>query len=121
MELSEMMVSSTRSNGKKAVSCPVEYTIDAIGGRWKVLIIHHLLEGTQRFGELTRLLNGVSARTLTRQLRELEADGIIDRYVHQQIPPKVEYALTDLGRQLEPVLLAMHQWGETLAGNRKRR
>jgi len=105
----------TRKNDKKTVSCPVETTIAAIGGRWKVLVIHHLLEGKQRFGELTRLLGGVSARTLTRQLRELEECGIIDRTVHQQVPPKVEYSLTELGRELEPVLLAMHDWGERLA------
>ena len=106
-----------RKNDKKSVGCPVESTIQAIGGRWKVLVSHHLLEGTQRFGELTRLLKGVSARTLTRQLRELEASGIIDRYVHQQIPPKVEYSLTPLGLKLKPVLFAMHDWGEQFAKN----
>jgi DNA-binding HxlR family transcriptional regulator len=102
-----------RKNDKKSVACPVESTIAAIGGRWKVLVIHHLLEGTKRFGELTRLLKGVSARTLTRQLRELEDSGIISRRVHQQIPPKVEYSLTQFGLKLKPVLLAMHDWGET--------
>jgi DNA-binding HxlR family transcriptional regulator len=107
-----------RKNDKKSVSCPVESTIQAIGGRWKVLVIHHLLEGTQRFGELTRLLKGVSARTLTRQLRELEESGIIDRYVHRQIPPKVEYSLTPLGLKLKPILFAMHEWGEQFAKNR---
>jgi DNA-binding HxlR family transcriptional regulator len=109
-----MAKKTTRKNDKKAVSCPVETTIAAIGGRWKVLVIHHLLDGKKRFGELTRLLSGVSARTLTRQLRELEECGVIDRHIHQQIPPKVEYALTPLGRELEPVLYAMHAWGETL-------
>ncbi len=109
-----------RKNDKKAVSCPVETTIAAIGGRWKVLVIHHLLEGPQRFGELTRLLGGVSARTLTRQLRELEQSGVIARHVHQQIPPKVEYSLTPLGHELEPVLYAMHAWGEKLDRARKK-
>lgn len=109
-----MAKSKTRKNDRKSVSCPVETTIAAIGGRWKVLVIHHLLERTQRFGELTRLLGGVSARTLTRQLRELEECGVIDRQVHQQIPPKVEYSLTSLGRELKPVLYAMHAWGEKL-------
>ena len=107
-----MALSSSRKNDKKSVSCPVETTIAAIGGRWKVLVIHHLLEGTQRFGELTRALGGVSARTLTRQLRELEESGVIHRHIHQQIPPKVEYSLTRLGHELEPVLAAMHAWGE---------
>lgn len=101
-----------RKNDKKGVGCPVESTIAAIGGRWKVLVIHHLLDGSKRFGELTRLLQGVSARTLTRQLRELEDSGVVSRFVHQQIPPKVEYALTALGRELKPILFAMHEWGE---------
>lgn len=104
----------TKSGIGKAVSCPVETTIEAIGGRWKVLIIHHLLAGTKRFGELTRLLAGVSARTLTRQLRELESCRIIHRRVYRQIPPKVEYSLTDLGLKLKPILYAMHDWGEEL-------
>lgn len=101
-----------RKNDKKTVGCPVESTLAAIGGRWKVLVIHHLLNGTRRFGELTKLLGGVSARTLTRQLRELEESGVISRFVHQQIPPKVEYSLTVSGHNLKPILLAMHEWGE---------
>ncbi len=108
-----MRKTSRRKNDRKTVACPVESTIAAIGGRWKVLVIHYLLEGTKRFGELTRMLKGVSARTLTRQLRELEDSGIISRRVHQQIPPKVEYSLTPFGLKLKPVLLAMHDWGET--------
>jgi len=83
----------------------------AIEGRWKVLILHHLLNGTMRFGELTRALKGVSARTLSKPLREMEQHQLLTRTVHQQIPPKVEYALTSLGRSLKPVLYAMHDWG----------
>lgn len=109
-----MARNAARKNDRKTVSCPVESTIAAIGGRWKVLVIHHLLEGAQRFGELSRRLGGISARTLTRQLRELEECGVIEREVYQQIPPKVEYSLTPLGRELEPVLSAMHAWGEKL-------
>lgn len=111
-------MAKTRKNGRKDVGCPVEVTLQAIGGRWKVLIIHHLLERTCRFGELRTLLKGVAARTLTRQLRELEAGGIINRFVHQQIPPKVEYSLTKLGRKLKPILLAMHDWGEEVGRQR---
>lgn len=107
-----MARSTTRKNDRKTVGCPVETTLEAIGGRWKVLVIHHLLEGTKRFGELTRLLDGVSARTLTRQLRELEEFDIVHRKVHAQIPPKVEYSLTPFGRKLTPILHAMHEWGE---------
>lgn len=85
-----------------------------------MLVIHHLLEGTKRFGELTRLLDGVSPRTLTRQLRELEEHGIITRHVHQQIPPKVDYSLTPLGLKLKPILYAMHDWGEEADKRRAR-
>ena len=106
---------------RKAVGCPVEATLEVIGGRWKVLVLHHLLVGSKRFGELSRALKGISARTLTKQLRELEADGIITRTVHQQIPPKVEYALTARGRKLESVLLAMHVWGEDFERTLRRR
>ncbi|MBI1824990.1 MAG: helix-turn-helix transcriptional regulator [Planctomycetes bacterium] len=100
-----------RKTGKKAVGCPVETTIRVIGGRWKVLVLHHLLDGTKRFAELHRALTGISHRTLTKQLRELESDGIISRKVYPQIPPKVEYSITPLGKKLSPVLFAMHDWG----------
>ncbi|MFO0811097.1 MAG: helix-turn-helix domain-containing protein [Gemmataceae bacterium] len=109
-----------RMNEKKAVGCPVETTIEAIGGRWKVLVIHHLLEGTKRFGELTRLLRGISARTLTRQLRELADSGVIERHVYQQIPPRVDYSLTPLGCKLAPILYAMHDWGLEAEKSRSR-
>lgn len=102
-----------RKNDRKTVTCPVETTLQIIGGRWKVLVLHHLLTGTKRFSELTRALRGVSAKTLSKQLRELEADGVISRRVYPVIPPKVEYSLTPAGRKLKPVLLAMHRWGET--------
>lgn len=97
---------------KKAVSCPLEVTLKIIDGRWKVMVIHELVEGIRRFGELNKALVGVSHRTLTQQLRELEAAGIIRRKVYRQVPPKVEYSLTPLGETLKPVLMAMHDWGE---------
>jgi DNA-binding HxlR family transcriptional regulator len=106
---------------KKAVGCPVETTLAVIHGRWKVLVIHHLLEGTRRFGELHRLLTGVSHRTLTKQLRELEDAGLVRRKVYRQVPPKVEYSLTAQGETLKPVLLAMHEWGEAYAQQPARR
>ena len=106
------MAGQTSVKPKKEAGCPVETTLRVIGGRWKVLVLHYLLDGTMRFGELTRALRGVSARTLTKQLRELEADGIISRKVYQQIPPMVEYSVTAKGKELKPVLLAMHAWGE---------
>lgn len=106
---------------KKSVGCPVETTLAVIGGRWKVLILHHLFGGTKRFSELHRLLTGVSHRTLAQQLRELEADGIVRRKVYPQVPPKVEYSLTPLGESLRSVTDAMHSWALTYAGKLKPR
>ncbi len=93
-------------------NCPVEVTLEIIGGRWKSVVLYHLLGRTQRFGELRKLLPGVTQRMLTLQLRELENDGVIHREVYRQIPPKVEYSLTDFGRSLEPILRALLAWGE---------
>jgi len=92
--------------------CPVEMTINVIGGRWKCPIIHHLLDGTKRFNELQKLIPNASQRMLTKHLRELESDGIILRKVFAEVPPRTEYSLTDTGRSLEPVLLSMHDWAE---------
>ncbi len=92
-------------------NCPVEVTLRILGGRWKVLILRELFKRTVRFNELHRLLNGVTQKMLTQQLRELEEDGIIVRTVYAQVPPRVDYALTEKGRSLKPVLDAMHAWG----------
>lgn len=100
---------------RKTVSCSVETTLRVIAGRWKVLVLHYLLTATTRFNELHRKLGGISHRTLARQLRELERDGIVRRKVYAEIPPRVEYSLTALGKSLEPVLRAMHAWGEGFA------
>ena len=91
--------------------CPVNTTLSVIGGKWKVLILYHLVEQTQRFNELRRLLPEITQRVLTLQLRELEEDGLIHREVYPVVPPKVEYSLTDFGRTLLPVIGSMHQWG----------
>lgn len=95
--------------------CPVVNTLDSIGGKWKVLILYYLNEETRRFNELQRLLAGITQRMLTLQLRELENDGIVHREVYPQVPPKVEYSLTEFGRTLMPVIEAMHRWGEQYA------
>ncbi|WP_293943931.1 MULTISPECIES: winged helix-turn-helix transcriptional regulator [unclassified Sphingobacterium] len=92
--------------------CAVEVTIEIAGGKWKPLIIHYLLSGTKRFGELKRLIGGVTQRSLTLQLRELETNGIINRTVFDEMPPKVEYNLTEKGKSLSPLLIAMKMWGE---------
>lgn len=99
------------------VHCPVEAALDLIGGKWKAVILFRLMEGTKRFNELHRLIPHVTRRMLTLQLRELEADSIITRKVYQQVPPKVEYSLTELGVTLKPVLEALKSWGETYASH----
>ena len=91
--------------------CPVEAALEQVAGKWKGVIVYHLLEGTLRFNELNRRIGAVSQRTLTKQLRDLEADGIVERTVHPVVPPHVDYALTDKGRKLQPVVEALHVWG----------
>jgi DNA-binding HxlR family transcriptional regulator len=100
------------------LSCSVEITLKVIGGRWKVLILRELFTGIKRFGELHRALHGITQKMLTQQLRELEQDGIINRNVYLQVPPKVEYSLTELGETLKPILDAMHEWGLMYLKNR---
>lgn len=90
---------------------PVEITLDAIGGKWKPLIIHYLLQGTRRFNELRRLIPLASQRMLTKHLRELEDFGIISREVYAEVPPRVEYTLTPLGMSLKPLLDMILDWG----------
>lgn len=91
--------------------CPVRSSISVIGGKWKPVIARYLMLGTRRFGELRKLMPDATQKMLTQQLREMEADGIIDRKVFLQVPPKVEYSLSPYGRTLEPVLLALCKWG----------
>lgn len=91
--------------------CPVEATLDLIGGKYKALIIWHLSESKLRYGQLRDLLVGITPKMLTQQLRELESSGLIHREVYPIVPPKVEYSLTDLGRSLMPILVAMRDWG----------
>ncbi|WP_200837782.1 winged helix-turn-helix transcriptional regulator [Ruania rhizosphaerae] len=95
--------------------CPVEVAISAVGGAWKLTIVKHLLAGTFRFGELRRAVGPVSERTLARQLRELETDGLVHREVYAEVPPRVEYSLTELGASLREVVAAMDAWGAVLS------
>ena len=93
-------------------ACPVETTLMLIGDKWKVLILRDLMPGTRRFGELKKSIGHVSQKVLTAQLRDMEASGLVSRRVYAEVPPRVEYTLTELGRSLEPVLDALRHWGE---------
>lgn len=91
--------------------CPMDIALDVIDGKWKIFILWHLSRGTLRFNELQRLLPAITQKMLTQQLRELERDGMIHREVYPQLPPKVEYSLTECGRSAEPILQLLCQWG----------
>ena len=93
-------------------ACPVETTLTLISNKWKVLIIRDLLSGTKRFGELKKSIGSVSQKVLTAQLRQMEESGLLTRTVYPEVPPRVEYTLTELGQSLRPVLDALKNWGE---------
>ncbi len=97
---------------KKEYICPIEISTEIIGGKWKPWILWYLREKPKRHSELKKEVSNISARILTQQLRELEEKKIVNRKVYAQVPPKVEYSLTELGKELEPVLLSMVQWGK---------
>ena len=96
---------------KKLPDCPVETTLMLISDRWKVLIIRDLMEGTKRFGELRKSVGNVSQKVLTSNLRQMEESGLLTRKVYAEVPPRVEYTLTETGYSLKPVLDAMYEWG----------
>ena len=95
----------------KLPACPVETTLLLIGDKWKVLIIRDLQTGTKRFGELKRSLDGISQKVLTANLRDMEENGLVSRTVFPEVPPRVEYSLTELGRSMKPILDSMAVWG----------
>lgn len=97
---------------KELPACPVETTLTLISDRWKVLILNHLMAETKRFGELKKEIGKVTQKVLTANLRDMEASGLLTRKVYAEVPPRVEYTLTDLGRSLKPVLDAMAAWGK---------
>ena len=97
---------------KELPACPVETTLTLIGDKWKVLILRDLMPGTKRFGELKKSIGKVSQKVLTAQLRDMEANGFVHREVYAEVPPRVEYSLTELGQSLKPILDAMWKWGE---------
>lgn len=97
---------------KTLPACPVETTLTLIGDKWKVLILRDLMAGTKRFGELKKSIGSVSQKVLTAQLRDMEQNGLVNRKVYAEVPPRVEYSLTGLGKSLKPILDAMWVWGE---------
>jgi len=102
---------------KLYTTCPVEYTASMIANKWKILILRDLITGTKRYNELTRSVVGISAKVLTENLRELESDGIIKRKVYPEVPPKVEYYLTDKGNDLRPIIDLMKEYGLKYKGS----
>ncbi len=96
---------------KKLPDCPVEVTLTLISNKWKILIIRDLLEGTKRFGELKKSVTNISQKVLTSNLREMEENNLLTRKVYPEVPPKVEYSLTEIGKSLSPLLDAMDEWG----------
>lgn len=104
---------------KELPACPVETTLTLIGDKWKVLILRDLLPGTKRFGELKKSIGSVSQKVLTAQLRDMEESGLVNRKVYAEVPPKVEYSLTELGQSLEPILDSMRNWGEKYKASKK--
>lgn len=108
----ENMESIAAKPAKELPACPVETTLSLIGDKWKVLILRDLMPGTKRFSELKRSIGNVSQKVLTAQLRQMEESGLLTRTVYAEVPPRVEYTLTELGRSLKPILDAMWNWGE---------
>ena len=103
---------SEQKSVKDLPACPVETTLTLIGDKWKVLILRDLMPGTKRFGELKKSIGNVSQKVLTVQLRAMEESGLLTRTVYAEVPPRVEYTLTELGKSLKPILDALWNWGE---------
>ena len=103
---------SEQTEKKELPACPVETTLTLIGDKWKVSILRDLLPGPKRFGELKKSIGNVSQKVLTAQLRDMEESGLVNRKVYAEVPPRVEYSLTELGQSLKPILDAMWNWGE---------
>jgi DNA-binding HxlR family transcriptional regulator len=109
-------MNNSRCDGK---GCPIEVSLDVIGGMWKTLIIRELMNGTRRYSEIHRALAPVTHKMLAQQLRDLESDGVVLRKVYPQVPPKVEYSLSTLGKELIPLMGAMKTWGERVLKHRE--
>ena len=108
-------VQKTRHVNYERTACPVEATLELIGGKWKGIILYYLLDGRLRFSELKRQIGCVTQRMLTKQLRELERSGLVNRIVYAEVPPRVEYELTEEGKSLRRIIAALKKWGESHA------
>ena len=106
-------ISKNRHSSYQLPACPVEATLELIGGKWKGIVLYYLLDGRLRFSELKQKIGCVTQRMLTKQLRELEASGLVNRIVYAEVPPRVEYELTKEGKSLEPIVNALKDWGTT--------
>ena len=106
-------------NEKLLIACPVETTLALIGDKWKLLILRDLMDGTKRFGELKKSIGSVSQKVLTAQLKTMEQDELVHRKVYAEVPPRVEYTLTQIGYSLKPVLDSMMEWGLEYKYNKK--
>lgn len=115
-KVTSVITEAVKSKGSKralaSINCPVELAIRIIGGKWKPVIIWHLRDNKKRFGELKREIKGITVKMLAQQLRELESDGLIARKMYYEVPPRVEYSLTDLGRSLDPAMKELSTWGK---------
>jgi DNA-binding HxlR family transcriptional regulator len=109
----------TKNAGCGDGECPIEVSLEVIGGMWKTLIIRELMNGTRRYSEIHRALEPVTHKMLAQQLRDLENDGVVLRKVYPQVPPKVEYSLSPLGKELIPLMGAMKLWGERVIRHRE--
>lgn len=111
----DLMEEVKLTKGVPGTPCPIEIALNIIGSKWTFLIIRDLLiDGTVRFGDLLKSLNGISPKTLSLRLRKLEDNGIVVRTVYPEVPPRVEYSLTDKGKQLETIFIELKRWGQTL-------
>ena len=106
-------IGKKRHTSYQLPACPVEATLELIGGKWKGIVLYYLLGGRLRFSDLKKKIGCVTQRMLTKQLRELEASGLVNRIVYAEVPPKVEYELTKEGRSLEPIVNSLKEWGTT--------
>lgn len=102
---------------KELPDCPVEMTLQLIGNKWKIMILRDLLDGTKRFGELKKSVGSISQKVLTQNLREMEASGLVVRKVYAEVPPRVDYTLTETGYSLKPILDSMVEWGTSYKNN----